>query len=219
MKIALDIETIPLPPEKREFTKPDPETFNYGAAKKEETRQAKFAEAVAEWERGDKAALKAITGSVALIMYTDGKDMQVFSTVDGTEADMLDAFWLSLEENRPSTIIGHNLINFDIKFLVRRSIILGVDVPERYIAPLFDKYRQELYVDTMQFWGLGEYNYMVSLAKLCAVFGIDVKESEVNGKEFYRYWVGGDREDVPAALDYCRQDVEATWKLAKKLRI
>ena len=195
MKIALDIETIPLPPEMREFTKPEakecpnPEDVKYGNIKDEAKKLAKYeavcadvvaenAKAVAEWERGDKAALKAITGSVALIMFTDGSTMHVFDTATQSEAEMLDDFWLTLEELRPSTIIGHNLINFDMKFLVRRSMIVGVDVPERYIAPLFDKYKQTLYVDTMQFWGLGEYNYMISLAKLCAVFGIAVKESE-----------------------------------------
>ncbi len=84
---------------------------------------------------------------------------------------------------------------------------------------MFEKYKQTLYKDTMQFWGLGEYNYMLSLKKMCAVFGIEVKEGEVQGKEFYRYWVGGDREDMPACIKYCGQDVDATHKLAKKLRM
>ena len=219
MRVVLDIETIPLPAEQREFSRPTEDKVKYGNVKDPAKRQVIYDKAVEAWRNGDKAALDATTGAVALICWTGGDDLHILSGADMDEAELLDTFWLDMEEVRPSSIIGHNLINFDIKFLIRRSVILGVDVPQRYIEALFQKYKQTLYKDTMQFWGFGEYNYMISLKKLCAVFGIDVKEGEVDGKEFYRYWVGGDKEDVNACIKYCAQDVDATWQLAKKLRL
>ena len=46
----------------------------------------------------------------------------------------------------------------------------------------------------------------MSLDKLAKAFGVIVKDSEVTGKEFYKWWA----KDRDACIEYNRQDVEAT---------
>ena len=217
MILSLDIETVPLPYELREFTKPTMETVKFGNAKIPETRKKIFDKAVEVWESGEKAALSAMTGRVALIGYKVNEYICMEALTSENEIVMLKNFWNMLEKEKHETFIkiaGHNIKKFDLPFLVRRSLILGLSVPSWLTVELF-KYSSELFFDTMLFWQLGDQQEMIKLDVLCAALGITVKESPVTGKDFYIWFY----RDLPECIKYNKQDVEAVHHLCGKFGI
>jgi len=214
-KIYLDIETIPLPPEKREFTKPIFEEMSFGNIKDPEKKQAKYDQAVQDWEEGTDAALRAVTGQLAILGFFNG-EYQPYC-VDGNEAEVIDRFFKFVDnayKNDSIEMIGHNIISFDIPFLIRRALINNVNVPTWVINDL-NQYHPKLFKDTMRIWQYGDRRHYVKLEYLCGAFGIKIKESEVTGATFYKFY---DKEREKA-IDYNRQDVLALPKLCKRMGI
>lgn len=214
------------PPKPGEF---DPATVKYGNIKDEAKRAEKLAKAqndhklllegyqavwdVSRQEFHARAALSAITGRVLAIgWYEPGLHAQpaiLGSNVvcDCTEKAILADFWALcrqwLEEKR--TIVGHNVLFFDLPFLIRRSWKHGLDVPReirqgRFWSPLIR--------DTMVEWQLGP--GMVKLDSLARFFNVGQKTEGVTGGDFARLW----EENYSLACEYLRNDVLLTSKVA-----
>jgi DNA polymerase III epsilon subunit-like protein len=81
-------------------------------------------------------------------------------------------------------IVGHNLKGFDLPYLIR-STMLNRAKGKLYLTPARGKFWPDLYHDTMEFEGAGEYGYRVSLDNLAQQYGFDGKNG--NGKLFYTY--------------------------------
>jgi len=215
MNIYIDLESIPLAPDKREFTKPTMETMKFGNTKDPEKKQAQFETALADWETGADAALDATTGQVVLI----GMFHTSYWHLDSAdEPEMLNGFWTTLNSsyNQKSglQVIGHNILPFDIPFLARRSMILGVKVPSWVLTDI-NQYKPEIFQDTMRFWQFGDRRHSVSLKTLCGAFGIEVKNNGVTGADFWKWW----EKDKEACIAYNRQDVEAVKVLWERMHI
>jgi len=212
--IFLDAETGPLPSERREFTKPDLEGFKQTCDQrwKAETVVTKFDEKLTSWEQGADAALKAITGEVLMVGYTfgDGIYHKFYQDDEVNEIMMLEAMWDLIKE--PLTIINHYLLQFDLPFMIRRSLILGVLVPQWILADI-TQYRPKLLIDLNKFWQFGDRQTKIKLKYLCGAFGIKVKDSPVTGETFYE-WFKKDREK---AIEYNRQDVMCLPELWKRM--
>jgi len=150
--------------------------------------------------------------SIAWLIDSDaGHDGLVINNPD-LERDTLIAFNTKLSrqldlEGRPPTFIGHNL-EWDLKFLFRRCVILGV-------KPLFDlpfKGRHDKdYFCTMQAWC--GYQERISLANLCAALDIEVK-CEMDGSQVCDYWLANRYDEIG---EYNAEDVRATLAAYKKL--
>ena len=220
--IYLDIETVPLSKSKRLFAKPNKDTFNYGKATKQETKDRIFKDAVSAWETGKDAALKAETGMVALIGYSNDGETFNYLAADklNEEKRILLKFWSMFEKgpiSTPKTIVGHYVATYDMPFLVRRSFIRDISVPSWIIGDL-NKYRSEIIRDIRLMWTFGNKNEHISLERICAAFGIKVKTGEVNGANFYKYWQSGNGDDKLKAIAYCKEDVMALPALYQRLR-
>ena len=227
MNIILDIETIALPADQREATMPTYDTMKWGNTKDEGKRSAMLQKAVEEWQAGTKAALHPEQGQVALAgLDIDGAEMSLC----GSEKFILESVWTHLSDNDlhgPSeddyrsscgSLVGHNLINFDLPFLVKRSWLTGVEVPYIIMSEI-RKYRSKLIVDTMTEWGFGNKQAYVSLNHLCNLFGIQVKSGEITGENFGEYWARGKEDEAikKMCIDYCMEDVRATKELAIRM--
>ena len=225
--VFYDIETGPRPEDelRQLFREKTEEEFAATCDKrwKPDTVAAKHKEYQANaWEEFvGKAALSPVTGRVLLIgLVKDGDFAGI--THDGGEPAMLSLFWSKVEEWLAAKlpIIGHNSNSFDLPFLIRRSWMLGIDVPPevkqgRYLHPLFR--------DTMEFWSCGGREYP-SLDSLGEAFGIGQKTEGVHGRDFHRWWFGTmEGVDVPVeqqrikALEYCEQDVRLTAAIAARM--
>ena len=220
MKLYLDIETLALPPEDRLFDKPVFEKMSFGNTKDPVKKQNQFEEAIGVWETGSRAALKATTGEVALIGFADDDgDYQHHDCSPEEEGEVggLKSFLVGLDDrfrDKGLICIGHNSVRFDVPFIIRRSLILGVEVPDWIINDL-NQYRRKLMKDTMLYWQFGDRQHNESLERLCGAFGIAVKESPVTGATFYEWWA----KDKPEAITYNKNDVLAVRELSKRMRL
>lgn len=109
---------------------------------------------------------------------------------------------------RKAVFIGHNLANFDLRFLFKRAVVLGIKPPA--CIPFHAKPWDSSIYDTMEKWDSQTRN---SLAKLCDVFGIPVK-SEMDGLMVADYYAQGRIDDI---AEYCREDVAATRSVYKRM--
>lgn len=93
------------------------------------------------------------------------------------EAGMLNCFWLEFAACR-GYCVGYNILNFDLPYLMRRSMALGVKVP---LMPVLAKFRTEPVTDLMMIlynWGADRYKGLKQVARL---YGIPNDCPDVDG--------------------------------------
>lgn len=212
--IFLDIETTALPSSQREFLRPSADDVALGNTKDPAKVQAKIAEAVASWERGDDAALDPLQARVALIGYAI-EDGPVQHLADDDEATILTDFWRIAAPrgyDADVRLVGHCL-RFDAAMLVHRSWLHGVIVPPSLLLDLY-QYAPRHWLDTATRWTLGDRKAAYrKLKHLCAAFGIPAKDSPIDGASFGEWWT----RDRSACLAYNAQDVEAVRALWQRI--
>lgn len=220
----------------------DSATVKYGNTKEESKRAAILAENKAKHEAKVKAykdamateepqywadiqrgaALSALTGQVLAIGYrtiekkiihgigepwTDGSIM--------TERDVLEKFWHFYKQLRSASrqMVGFNIKDFDIPYIVQRSIILGVPIPPSLFAQ--GRYLDSLFVDLRTTWLGGQYSGKGSLDAICKACGIGGKTDGVDGSMFAELW-NGSPDDRIIAKTYLLRDLDMTWCLADR---
>ena len=138
----------------------------------------------------------------------------------GSESDILNTFYQSLmDEYNPSSqqrpkFIGHNIVNFDLRFMFQRSVMNNVKPP--MMIPFSAKPWDESIFDTMTAWA-GHGN-RVSLDKLCKIFNIPLKGSEIgeeiDGSMVWDFYQAGRIQDI---AKYCAGDVDRTRQAYKRM--
>ena len=226
MKICVfDIETGPLPEEKvaelaPAFDEEKVKTGNLGLekalAKVAAARENHLANIL------DKAALDAVYGRTLACGFVWGdhddphperQNLFIPTDDDDGEAQLLRAIWHRFGEarNERCLLVGHNSNKFDLPFLVRRSLVLGVQpLPE--ILPR-TRYFPDFCVDLMEAWALGDFDpsKRIGLDRLARALGVPGKSG--SGKFFSELL----RENPDAAADYLDADMRATWSVAARI--
>lgn len=222
--IVFDIETKAQAADKLLASLPpfDPEAVKVGNIKD----PAKIAEKMAQAEakhKSDylaKAALSPATGEVCAIglLESDGKETLLTSTAGGyDEATLLNAFWAHYRAEvmtRRTLWIGHNVLDFDLPFLVNRSRILGVSIPPLVFTIRGGRVHwSDRFIDTRTVWLMGRKPTETpsSLDTVCGAFGLGSKAG--SGADFAALL----ESDQAAAIAYLRQDLTLTANLARKL--
>ncbi len=131
------------------------------------------------------------------------------------ERKTLDDFWkmmASFKTNR-DTIIGHNIFDFDMPFIIKRSIINGVE-PTAHLS--FARYRHQPIFDTMREWDCWSYKNFTGLAKLAFVLGLpSPKDDSVTGANLAECFQEGRYREI---FEYCMRDVKATRNIFRKMQ-
>lgn len=124
------------------------------------------------------------------------------------EPKVIEKFFSSLRAD--SQLVGHGIINFDIKFITRRALVLGVKLPSDYLWPRNLKPWDSRVFDTMQ--ALGDSGY-VSLQSLAESLGIEGKSN--HGGAIYQMWQDGLFDEI---ADYCQNsDVRIVREIHQRL--
>lgn len=203
--IVLDIETLPAPAEVlAKLTLVFEPPSNY----KDPAKIAEALKAKAEAWQAD-SALHAERGQVAIVGWMHGNRIDQLSLIQSSDLQLMEGAWTVLQG---ATIIGFNILRFDLPFMIRRSMILGVTVPPEFLD-LRRAERDGLVIDLMVRWQCGDNQERVSLDTLAKAFGLEGKSG--SGADFPALWAS-DRE---AALKYNRHDLELTQQLAKKMGV
>ncbi|MCP4108359.1 MAG: hypothetical protein GY749_22915 [Desulfobacteraceae bacterium] len=128
------------------------------------------------------------------------------------EKEMLEKFVSVINAGYAETIpviVGHNVNNFDIRFIWQRAICLGVRLPGWF--PRDPKPWGEDTFDTMTAWA-GK-NGTVSLDNLAGYLGLKGKTG-VDGSMVAGMWAEGKRDEI---ANYCMDDVLLTKSIHEKM--
>lgn len=220
MNLYLDIETIP---------SQSPEVHARIAETITPPANYKKADTIAQWEQEQKPALvkEAIAktsfdgsvGHVICIGWAWGDSEPRAHTIPdvGQERDYIAEMVglidhrVSMEHNRYPTIIGHNVVNFDIRFLWQRAIILGIRMPAWF--PRDPKPWGNDVFDTMT--AFAGQRGTIGMDRLCLALGMDGK-GDVDGSMIADLWAAGEYEKIST---YCRADVERTRAIHRRMQI
>lgn len=209
-KLFLDIETLPASDEHLEtlrhlFDKKNPE-FD----------QEKFDEYL------QRTNFDGSFGRILCIAYAvDNEAAKCFCNVDN-EKETLRQFWelvsaISLEPRNMQypdygvQFIGHNVMDFDLRFIYQRSIVLGVR-PSYEIN--FARYRSYPVYDTMKEWSKWS-NSAVGLDTLALAFGVpSSKDGGIDGSQVAEFYKNGKVDEI---VEYCKRDVETTRAVYQRM--
>ena len=123
---------------------------------------------------------------------------------------MINKFCITKEQ----TLCGHNIKEFDIPFICRRTLINGLALPQ--IFQISGKKPWEIsFIDTLELWKFGDFKNYTALKLLTAVFGIPTPKDDIDGSQvatvFYK------ENDIERISLYCQKDVLATAQVFLKL--
>ncbi|WP_392559752.1 ribonuclease H-like domain-containing protein [Orbus mooreae] len=167
-----------------------------------------------------KAALNGGYGQIVCIAYAvNDEPVSVIYSDNwaGDEKSILIRFFDDIKtQYKPSAditpaFIGHNLENFDLRFIYQRAIVLGVKPPS--FLPLNNKSYNNIHIyDTMTEWA-GKRNY-VSLNEICIALGIPPKNDEIDGSKVWDFVQAG---KIKRVAEYCADDVEKVRAIYKRM--
>jgi 3'-5' exonuclease len=130
------------------------------------------------------------------------------------EARTLRGFWNQLRgfDERRDLIIGHNIYEFDLPFLYKRSVILKVQPSVRLS---FARYRSRPIFDTMKEWELWAWRPGIKLEELAEVLQLGMSKTDgMDGDCIYDRFREGCHREI---ADYCMRDVELTREIYYRL--
>lgn len=130
------------------------------------------------------------------------------------EPKILGDFWEMMRTFRPclDRIVGHNIYNFDLRFIYKRSVICGV---RPSINLNFARYRDQPIYDTMCEWEKWNLRDTISLDRLARVLGLESpKTDECNGSRIAELFALGEHKTI---RDYCLRDVITTRRIYRRM--
>lgn len=222
--IYLDIETCPAQ---------DPAVRAEFLANVKVPGQYKKPESIAEWMKENaeaeadaawrKTSFDGALGHICVIGLAcdDGHPVALHSeNWLEDEARILEGFFTQIDAriaqqpNVRPVFVGHNVIDFDLRFIFQRAVMLGVR-PSRHI-PFSAKPWDDGVFDTMIRWAGTKDR--VKLDKLAKAMGLQLKGSEIgeeiDGSKVWDFVRDGRIADV---AKYCCGDIERTRGIHKRM--
>jgi len=156
-----------------------------------------------------KLSLSAATAKIICLCYAvDPPADAPIQVLQGEEADIVRNFWkLALDCN---LFVGHNILDFDLRFIYQRSVIHQVK-PSRDIP--FTRFRNAPIFDTMQEWSKWGREH-VSLDTLSKALGIPSPKENLDGSKVYPYYRAGKLNEI---VEYCKRDVDSVRQVYRRL--
>lgn len=156
-----------------------------------------------------KLSLSAATARILCLAYALEPPLDSpVSVLGGEERDVIQEFWKLASET--SLFVGHNLLDFDLRFIYQRSVIHQIK-PSRDIP--FARFRNAPVFDTMHEWSKWGREH-VSLDTIARVFGIPSPKESLDGSKVYPYFRAGKLSEI---CNYCSQDVETVRQVYRRL--
>jgi predicted PolB exonuclease-like 3'-5' exonuclease len=196
MKLFFDLETIPAPEKLREIVV---------ESERKKTRNREIS--------GDDEVLyrtSAISGDFGQIFCigyaTDENPVQITS---GSESQILTKWWQIAKDAH--VFIGHNIIDFDIPFLYKRSVVHKIRPSQQLPVKRF---QTENIFDTAKEWSRWDNYAQTSLHNLSIALGLPTSKDKMDGSMVYDFYLKKRYQDI---YTYCKKDVELTRQVYKRM--
>lgn len=176
-------------------------------------------ETIAKWMIEEKPSVleKAIKdtsfdgglGSIVCIGWAiDDEEPKTLCGCD--EDDILIEFAAEISGHYFDKVVGHNITDFDLRFIWQRYVVLGRKKP---LLPWNAKAWDDRIGDTMTMWNPSR-EKKISLDHLCKVLGIESPKSEMDGSMIADYAKAG---RYPEIAKYNKGDIIATRECYKRM--
>lgn len=211
-EVTFDIETIPNTSMIARLPKPDVKAGNL-------KDPAKIAEkeAAARAEQIEKMALSPLWGRVcAWVGAEDAETVHaecLTAETDTEEARIVEEAFRTLSKGR---IVTYNGKAFDLPFIYRRAVLLGID-PREFgmptLADLTSKYSSEnRHIDIMVVWcGFGQFEKLDNIAAAM----LEDHKITIDFHDFPK--MIETQKGRKTLLDYCKQDVLLTQRIYNRI--
>lgn len=158
-----------------------------------------------------KTALNGGYGQIYCIGFAfDNGAVQIAHA--NTERQTLQQFFDQLTAHGRATeyrqFIGHNINDFDLRFIWQRAVINQIQPP---CELLHSRYSDRV-IDIMSLWA--GYGNRIKLAELCNILGLDNPKDGIDGSQVWDCIQAGRGEEVQA---YCKRDVAAVRAAYQKM--
>ena len=117
------------------------------------------------------------------------------------ESALIRAIFSGLDQYHRPTLVGHNIAGFDVPFLTRRAVSLGIQMPPSVCWPRDPKPWDRQINDTMVM--AAGVKDRIGLDRLCNALGIDGKDG-FDGSQVAEAWARGECDRI---AEYCADDV------------
>lgn len=149
---------------------------------------------------------------------------KLYNIIGMDEKEILNKIQIQLNgfhKKNPNLILcGHNIVEFDIPFLVKRMIKHEVSVPQLLQIAITGKPWEIKVTDTMKDWKMGTSKFL-SLDTICEFLNIpSSKQGDVNGSNLGEYFwnsLDDEKTKLNKIATYCRGDVSVVMDLALRL--
>jgi hypothetical protein len=166
-----------------------------------------------------KTSFDGAQGQVAVIGFAVDEQpaiaLKVADLTQKAEAEMLAEFFHAIRDlfspalMRNPIFVGHNLAGFDLPFIYKRAVILGIKPPP--FIPFGAAPWSDHIFDTMVRW---DSRNNISLDKLCKALGIQGKTEGLCGADV---WPLIQQGQIQAVADYCVDDVDAARNAYRRM--
>ncbi len=198
MNLYFDLETIPAPEALRKVVV-------------EAERKKKRNEGIADDDEAlyRASAVSGDFGRIFCIGYAlDEGETQIIS---GEESQIISKWW-EVAKN-VNCFIGHNILDFDIPFLYKRSIVLKCRPSQ--LVPV-KKFQTDNVFDTQKEWSRWDYQGGISLHNLSIALNLpSSKDGGIDGSQVYDFYLANKHNEI---YEYCKRDVELTRKVYRRMR-
>lgn len=218
--LYLDIETLPADENSHEALK-----FLHERRTEKRAKRRGVSEEVILEEEGPNALEEFIRGTsfdggfgrvLCIGLAVNDDEVRAYHN-EGNEKKTLEQFWQVAAQC--DLFVGHNAMDFDIRFLWQRSVVLGVkptwqDTDMRapkYLS--FARYKGYPIFDTMHEWSKwGREN--IGLEHVALALGIPTPKEGIDGSQVFNFYKDGKTKEI---LEYCKRDVETTRAIYKRM--
>lgn len=151
-------------------------------------------------------------GHVCTIAWAknDGEINVRHAKTTADERSIIADFFDDFDPYHKEVLVGHNIAGFDIGFLRKRAVYLGVKMPPPNSFPRDPKPWDRSIVDTQAAWAGGR--DFIKMDELCQILGIQGKDG-FDGSMVADAWARGEHDKI---AEYCKDDVWRTREIHKR---
>jgi DNA polymerase elongation subunit (family B) len=135
------------------------------------------------------------------------------------EAELIKKFLEAAEQynkvQKNMLFAGHNIQEFDIPYICRRSIVHSLHLP--HCLQLYGRKPWQVnMLDTMQFWKFGDYKNFISLNLLASVVNVPTSKIDINGGQVQDVYYKD--KDLLRIVKYCQRDIVTTANIILRFK-
>ena len=132
--------------------------------------------------------------------------------ISGDEKKILKEWWMVAAKG--DCFIGHNIMDFDLRFIYKRSIVNRIKPCAKHLNLSFARYRNYPIFDTMKEWEKWSNSY-ITLDALAKILQLpSSKDGGIKGSQVFDFFLAGKYKEI---YEYCKRDVQLTRQVYNRM--